>query len=87
MAGISLRCTNEEKEKIKQAADSQGIDMSKYILRVCNESSLPDCKKGNGIRPDTICNLHTFINKLEAKELSKKEFIKKARKELDRWYE
>ncbi|RFZ75728.1 hypothetical protein DS742_27355 [Lacrimispora amygdalina] len=83
MASISLRCTDKEKEKIKQVAEMKGLDLSKYILRVCKDSITTRTEKP--IPPDIICNLSSLINKLEAKELKKRDFIEQARKELDKW--
>lgn len=87
MATISLRCTDEDKEKIIEAAERKGLDMSKYILQVCRNSFLTLSKERSEIPPNIICNIHSLVNKFEAKEINKKTFLKSIRKELDKWHD
>lgn len=87
MATISLRCTDEDKKQIREAAERKELDMSKYILLACRNSFLPFSRKRSDIPPEIICNIHSLANKFEAKEMSKKEFLKNIRKELDKWYD
>lgn len=87
MATISLRCTDDDKKQIREAAEKKGMDMSKYILLVCRDSLLPFSRKTSDIPPDIICNIHSLVNKFEAKEMRKKEFLRSIRKELDKWHD
>ena len=66
---ITIRCTDEEKNKIVQYADKEGMKCTEYIISKCIPEKEKLIKDNNDKRKELIClrNRQGFINKLNRK--------------------
>ena len=78
---ISMRCSNEEKEKIRKEAEKYNLSISDYMIKkVCYET------KQETDNTQKIIYEHRFyslFNELKAKKISRKKYIKRMKKELE----
>ena len=76
---ISLRGSNEEKEKIRKEAEERNLSISDYMIKkVCYET------KQETDNTQKIIYEHRFyslFNELKAKKISRKKYIKRIRDE------
>lgn len=72
---ISVRCTEQEKQKLKERSDKEDMSLSNYIISTCLNSSVNDTKHN-----EMIFKIYTFINQYDGKIISAKKFAKKIQK-------
>lgn len=77
---VSFRCTEEENELIKQNATDAGVSKSNYIVNCCVAPKHFDVQR---IIP-LINKMYTYLNKADAKIISKKTALTECKKGLNK---
>lgn len=83
MSTISFRCSDEDREKIQQSAHAKNMSITKYILHACDHACKTNAE--HELSPNMICNIHTYLNRLDCGLVKKKDFVKYVRQELSKW--
>lgn len=69
---ISVRCTEQEKQKIIELSQKEKMNLSNYIIHTCLDSSHTQ-PKYNGI----LFKIYTLVNQYDNQQISTKKFAKK----------
>ena len=72
---ISVRCTEQEKQELKELSQKGKMNLSNYIIHTCLDSSVNQ-PKYNGI----LFTIYTIMNQYDNQIISAKEFAKKIKK-------
>lgn len=77
---ISLRCSIEEKEKIRQEAEKYNLSISNYMVKKACYGIDNEIENKQKIIFEHV--FYNLFNELREKRISRKKYIKKMQKEL-----
>ncbi len=77
---ISVRCTEQEKQELKELSDKENMSLSHYIINTCLDSSVSDTKQNK-----VILRIYTLINQYDNQQISAKKFANKIRKVVNEY--
>lgn len=72
---ISVRCTEQEKQKLKELSDKENMNLSHYIIKTCLDPSVSNTKNN-----EVIFRIYTLVNQYDNQQISTKKFANKIRK-------
>ncbi len=79
-SSISVRCTEQEKQELKELSQKKEMNLSNYIVHTCLDS-LVNYSKPNEI----LFKIYTLVNQYDNQQISAKKFAKKIGKVIKQY--